>query len=539
MLRKEKRGGVLPHRDRNHPHTGRRSKPLLAVLLGLSLHACASAANSPVGTPTGSSPSPTPTTQPTLPPDLVEPTEEPDPSPLAVLLAVPERWVPQAAAAVGHLKALDPRWDWQLDVGADPARKVAENTAHIALTSSETGIPSGSRPLAFAVPFTSTWDPLTREQAEALLQEPSPFVAILEWDELAPPLKALRVDGFHPGDQDYPVQQPWFLLATPGFEAAADALAPLLAETLGRDESIHLAFVGDIMLDRALGDQIQANQPSPFREVSERLTQADLTIGNLESALGSGGRPEDKGYTFLAPPAAAETLATAGFDLLSVANNHALDYGIEVFKQGRALLRDQGIRVVGAGEQEATAHAPAVFEVDGLTLAFLAYVNVPVEVRGFDTRAWAATTAKAGVAWAEPERIEQDVRSALDQADVVVVLLHSGYENVLDPSPPQTAAALAAVEAGAHLVVGHHAHVLQGTGFIGDSVIAYGLGNFAFEDGGPPESAILNVWVDSTGVRTLEFVPVMLAQDGHPAPASDAEADDILDQVYDLSKQLP
>jgi poly-gamma-glutamate synthesis protein (capsule biosynthesis protein) len=455
-----------------------------------------------------------------------------------VLLLVPERWVTQAAAAVERLEALDPSWDWQLDVGANPAQKAAQGTAHIALTDSTAGVPAGAQPLAFAVPFTSEWESLTREEAETLLQEPSPFVAVLAWDDLAPPLKALRVDGSHPGEPDYPMRQPWSLAPSPGLEAAAEALAPRLAEELGRGDTVHLTFVGDLMLDRALGDQIQIDGTTPFFEVSDLLTQADLTVGNLECALGIGGRPEDKGYTFLAPPAAAGALAVAGFDLLSAANNHALDYGVDVFEQGRALLSQSGIDVVGAGQDEAAAHAPAVYELDGVTIAFLSYVNVPVEVRGFDTRAWTATASKPGVAWAEPERIKQDVRAALGRAEVVVVLLHSGYENVTDPSPPQRAAARAAVEAGAHLVVGHHAHVLQGVQFAEGAVIAYGLGNFAFEDGGPPESAVLNVWIDSTGVRTLEFVPVTLAQDGHPTPTGEAEAADIRARIYQLSKQL-
>lgn len=518
---------------------GRGSLPLLVLLLCLSLYACATTPKPTAVVAIPSSPSPAPTRHPTPTSGPSEPTLDPDPQPILVLLAVPERWVPQAAAAAAQLEALDPSWDWQLDAGPDPGQKVAQGMAHIGLIASEGGIPAGGRALAFAVPFTSEWESLSRAEAEALLQEPSPFVATLAWDELAPPLKALRVDGRHPGEEGYPMQQSWSLTAVPGYQTAAEALAPFLAAELEQDDSVHLAFVGDVMLDRALGDQLQAGGADPFRELGDLLTQPDLTVGNLECALGSGGRPEGKGYTFLAPPAAAEALAAAGFDLLSAANNHALDYGVEVFEQGRSLLRRQGVDVVGAGEDETAAHAPALYELEGFTIAFLSYVDVPVEVRGFDTRIWTATAAKPGVAWAEPERIKQDVRAVLEQADVVVVLLHSGYENVADPSPPQRAAARAAVEAGAHLVIGHHAHVLQGVELAEGAVIAYGLGNFAFEDGGPPQSAVLNVWIDATGVRTLEFVPVTLAEDGHPVPAEQAEAAAIRAQIYQLSKRLP
>jgi len=135
-------------------------------------------------------------------------------------------------------------------------------------------------------------------------------------------------------------------------------------------------------------------------------------------------------------------------------------------------------------------------------------------------------------------QIQADVSDACQQADLVIVLLHSGYESVPEPSPPQIAAAHAAIDAGASLVIGHHAHVLQGIEFYGDGVIAYGLGNFAFEDAGPPESAILNVWLDSDGVRQLEFIPVILEPDGRPRPATEAEAFVIRQQIYDLTERL-
>jgi poly-gamma-glutamate synthesis protein (capsule biosynthesis protein) len=171
-------------------------------------------------------------------------------------------------------------------------------------------------------------------------------------------------------------------------------------------------------------------------------------------------------------------------------------------------------------------------------VAFLAYVHVPVEVRGFDTQTWTATADRPGMAWADPERIKVDVSSALNMSDLVIVLLHSGYENVSEPSPPQVATARAAIAAGASLVIGHHTHVLQGVEFFNDGVIIYGLGNFAFEDGGPPESAVLNIWLDGDGVRGMEFVPVIIEIDGHPRLATDDETTAILQWIYNLTEAL-
>ena len=110
------------------------------------------------------------------------------------------------------------------------------------------------------------------------------------------------------------------------------------------------------MLDRALGQAIgQGKIEFPFALVADQLSSADITLGNLESALGDVGEPADKSYTFRAPPAAAESLALAGFDVLSLANNHALDYGVEALYQATDLLVGQSIAAIGAGPNENAA----------------------------------------------------------------------------------------------------------------------------------------------------------------------------------------
>jgi poly-gamma-glutamate capsule biosynthesis protein CapA/YwtB (metallophosphatase superfamily) len=293
------------------------------------------------------------------------------------------------------------------------------------------------------------------------------------------------------------------------------------------------------MLDRSLGYHIaRGDLAYPFAGVADLLRAADITVGNLESALGDIGDPVAKGYPFRAPPAAAQSLALAGFDVLSLANNHAMDYGPQALLQGIALLQDQGISVVGAGENEAAARRAHIRQVNGIRLAFLGYVHVPVEWRGFDTQSWTATETAPGVAWGDPEGIATDVRAARQQADLVVVILHSGYEYVLQPSPPQVAAARAAIDAGAALVIGHHAHLLQGIEFYHGGVIAYGLGNFAFQIEGDPETAILHAWLDRHGVRQLEIVPAIVQFGGRPRLATEWEAAAIRAHVYQQTELL-
>jgi poly-gamma-glutamate synthesis protein (capsule biosynthesis protein) len=117
-------------------------------------------------------------------------------------------------------------------------------------------------------------------------------------------------------------------------------------------------------------------------------------------------------------------------------------------------------------------------------------------------------------------------------------VLHSGYEYIEAPSPQQSTISRAALEAGADIVIGHHAHLLQGVEFNERGVIVYGLGNFAFEIDGPPDTAILNVWMDQQGVRQIEFVPAIVQFGGQPRIANDLEKSRILDHIYRLTDAL-
>jgi poly-gamma-glutamate synthesis protein (capsule biosynthesis protein) len=259
----------------------------------------------------------------------------------------------------------------------------------------------------------------------------------------------------------------------------------------------------------------------------------------MESALGSVGTPAEKSYPFQAPPAAAQSLANAGFDLVSLANNHAMDYGAEALLQAIDLLKEQGVTPIGAGANEEAAHTPAIVQINGITLAFLAYVNVPVEGEsGFDTATWTATAVSPGLAWADPDRIRQDVAAIAPTVDHTIVVLHSGYEYIAEPSPPQIAAAHAAIEAGASLVIGHHAHILQGIEFYQNGVILYGTGNFAFQIAGSPETAVFHIWLDKKQIREIGIQPAIIQADGQPRPALPEETAQIRQQLYQLTAIL-
>jgi len=289
--------------------------------------------------------------------------------------------------------------------------------------------------------------------------------------------------------------------------------------------------VGDLMLGRSVGDRIQSQgAASVFSGVATKLLQADLLAANLECVISDQGTPQFKAYNFQAPPAAIDALTSAGFDVLSLANNHSMDYGLDGLADMLARLREAGLNTVGAGADAEAAEAPVILERNGVHVAFLSYVNVPVESRtAFDTHNWAAAVEKPGVAWGEPGTIAKDVAAAKTVADVVVVMLHSGLENNFAVNAIQRSLAHAAIDAGAALVIGAHSHTLQPVEHYKDGLIAYSLGNFVFDGFTTPSnySAILSATLTPSGVESYDWVPVVVEK-GLPRLASPAEAAEIL-----------
>ena len=474
-------------------------------------------------------PTPIPATNPpaavatTAVPPTAAPTNTPQPP---LTLAVPENWQLPIGEIIANT-ATNRRWQIVSAAQSADAQLVENGPGQLVW----------QEPTVLAVPFVTEWETISQADAELILANGHELAIVLPWSEVTPDLKPLRVDGRFPTDADYPFHNRLTLQAE---NSAANELLPILQAALNPDPVVHLASVGDIMMDRGLGIVIQGgNLAYPFAKVAPLLENADITVGNMESALGDVGTPASKSYPFRAPPVAAEALALGGFDVVSLANNHGMDYGPEALLQAIDLLQAQGIAPIGAGADFDAAHAPHITQLNGLSLAFLGYVNVPVEASSaFDTAVWDATETTPGLAWGYPDVIAADVTAVRPQADLVIVVLHSGYEYIEEPSEAQATAARAAIDAGADLVIGHHAHILQGIEFYNEGVIVYGLGNFAFEIDGPPETAVLNVWLDQNGVRSLELVPAIIQKGGAPRLAESWEAAPILRQVYFLTRIL-
>jgi poly-gamma-glutamate synthesis protein (capsule biosynthesis protein) len=197
-----------------------------------------------------------------------------------------------------------------------------------------------------------------------------------------------------------------------------------------------------------------------------------------------------------------------------------------------AVLDRHGIEHFGGGVTAADAHAPLVIERNGVRVALLSYTLAFSSKAGFNTREWRAREDRPGVAIGWPSDIGPAVASARQQADVVLVAVHSGGEFRPRPKRNQVRFARAAIDAGATVVIGHGPHNLQGYVREGNTLIAYSIGNFVFDDyvGRQNETAILDVTLTPKGVESVNWIPVQI-ENGLPRPATAQEAARIARQL--------
>lgn len=268
---------------------------------------------------------------------------------------------------------------------------------------------------------------------------------------------------------------------------------------------ITLLFTGDIMLDRgvefAVNKYGQSDWKFPFFQTREFLKRADILFGNLEGPISDKGAKVGSIYSFRADPEVIDGLTYAGFDILSVANNHILDYSRLAMEDTFLRLEDAGINYVGGGFSKKEARSPIIKEVKGTKIAFLAYTNAGSEY-------WQAGENNSGIAWLD-EKIADDIKIAKEKADLVVVSMHFGEEYQIQPNAGQRHFAYLAIDSGADLVVGHHPHVAQPIEQYKQGYIAYSLGNFVFDQGFSEETMkglLLKVLVRSGKIK--EVIPI-------------------------------
>lgn len=316
-----------------------------------------------------------------------------------------------------------------------------------------------------------------------------------------------------------------FATAIPA-EIAAPAVAPATVEpTTAPAEPrpsptsdgppVVIALAGDVHGEPPI-DGVLRGGGNPVEAIASLLQDADIAVVNIETAIATGGTPANKQFTFRADPLLAPALADAGVDVGSLANNHALDFGVEAAAETAERLSVVGVAPVGFGADAEEAYAPALFEVRGRTVAVVGLSRV------LPTVSWAATTGGPGAASAyDVGRAADAVRAAAALAEHVVVTIHWGRQLETCPNPDQLALADALVAAGADVIAGHHAHVLQGVERRDDgALVAWGLGNFVFyaRTRATRSTGILTVELDDGRALGASWHPATIDGTGSPVP---------------------
>jgi poly-gamma-glutamate synthesis protein (capsule biosynthesis protein) len=288
---------------------------------------------------------------------------------------------------------------------------------------------------------------------------------------------------------------------------------------LGSGESITIAFGGDVHFEGVLRGKLASDPATVLAPIAPLLSQADLAMVNLETAITEGGTPVDKEYVFRTPATALEALKWSGVDVATMANNHGVDFGSVGLADSLAAEQSARFPLVGIGANASEAYAPWRTVIRGQRIAVFGASQV---IDRKFLASWTASETNAGIASAYEPNL-QLLLAAIEaerlSADTIVVYLHWGTEREVCPTGRQQTLAQQLSDAGADVIVGAHAHRLQGAGRLGDTFVAYGLGNFVFyakPDAGA-DSGVLTVSITGQRLDGYSWAPARISG-GVPQP---------------------
>jgi len=329
---------------------------------------------------------------------------------------------------------------------------------------------------------------------------------------------------------------------------------------------ISILAAGDVLLTRLPGERMRnAGFDSLMAGIEPLVEAADISFANLECPISTRGSPYPQkpvNVTFRASPEAAFSLREAGFDVVSLANNHMSDYGAAAVAETLRYLDLIGIEHTGAGRGGSEARRAAIARKGGYSVAFLAYVEpmwsvveardppwpAPLATIGPDGVTKSAGPGRPGTAVIRDDTLMSDIASlrARGDIDIIAVSFHWGEEIAAEPNAYQRKFARMAIDGGADIVLGHHPHVLQGVERYKDGLILYSLGNLVFdmrEDSTFDSlAAIVRLGRETSGkarIETLELVPLRIARGSWaPSPAIGQDRRRITDYLRERSKNL-
>ena len=278
-------------------------------------------------------------------------------------------------------------------------------------------------------------------------------------------------------------------------------------------KEVSLVFAGDTVLDDTAGKIIEQGG-DPFSDFADYFAGADIRITNMECVVSTRGQANDKMYTFQAHPRVIPVLQKH-FDAVTLANNHSGDFGPDAFAQMLSLLKEAGLAQVGGGMNLKDAHTPLVFTRNGLRIAVLSYNE-------FHPRSFEAGFDIPGVTWSEDQQVMEDIQTArrIHRADLVIPIMHWGWENERTANPRQRQLAKLMIDAGADAVIGGHPHVTQDVSVYKGKPIVYSVGNFVMKETDNAfqrKGWVLKMYFDKRGVTRFETLPVKIDMEGIPS----------------------
>lgn len=286
-------------------------------------------------------------------------------------------------------------------------------------------------------------------------------------------------------------------------------------------DSILLCAAGDVALGGSLEGRLETaeDRAGLIAGVRTLFAEGDICFLNLDCTFDTSGvPPQPDEYLVAASPGQLGLLGDLGIDVVSLANNHSLDYGGDSLELTREHLRRRGMETVGAGRNLVDARGGVVRNLHGLRIGFLAYASSHLWVGAIP-----AGSNSPGVAPIDADVVREDVRRLREEVDCLVVSMHWGKEYMRFPPPENIQLAHQLVDQGVDLILGHHPHVIQGMEQRGRGLIFYSLGNFLFPDYGDQglgfgdvqrESLVAQVRLSAEGAAVEKLEMVCMGEDG-------------------------
>lgn len=296
-------------------------------------------------------------------------------------------------------------------------------------------------------------------------------------------------------------------------------LPPTTTTTLPPKGELVIHGTGDVAVDPSYIPALASNGwDHAWSGLEGLFLEDDLTVINLECVPSDIGSPLDKAFVFRCPTESLPSIQAAGIDVANMGNNHSGDFGKEALVDGRANLLSAGIAPVGAGKDVFEAGEPALFEVDGWTVAVVGFGGVA------PSNSWYATESRAGMRSGDHnDQMVEAVRAADEVADLVIVTIHWGAELDTEPRPEDVERAEQMIQAGADVIFGHHQHRLNPMEIVDGAPVFWGLGNFVWPHNSVASAttAVARVVVSPEGEIKACLIPAYIETHGHPVLTGD------------------